>query len=395
MTEKWHINKDGVPGACKARYMCRFGSLETGHYPTREAAMLAFESSMKAIELRSLSKSEEPDFLVTGNSRKSNSWEQPNFEKPNLIPNSTEEENKFQNYSNQKDSSLPKEYQEFPLASTEAKKELFNKLLEVKNQKKIEEENGSVYLGESISKELKYLRVQIASSSKISDDQVKQLVNDPEDLVRMNLASNPNIPVGRLITLAKDSSKAVRMYAAKNPNLPKDLLTAFSNSTDSMIKSGVAANPTVDEETLKRFSTDNSANVKIEVGLNPSSSTDVIKKLASDNGVGILYVAAKHSNLDIKTFNKLNSKADEFLSRGDSRNGWGLKSALAENPIHGHLMLKKIEKIERPELKRALLNNPKVDLQTKINIYDSLREDELKDFTPFNVQFFQEIKNFI
>jgi hypothetical protein len=53
---KYHINKQGNPGICKAEIDCPFGDLETAHYASKNAARAAYEKSAGSIFKRAYPK---------------------------------------------------------------------------------------------------------------------------------------------------------------------------------------------------------------------------------------------------------------------------------------------------------------------------------------------------
>ena len=83
----------------------------------------------------------------------------------------------------------------------------------------------------SITPEMKRRR-DIAENPNTSIEQLKELANDSDNVVRMFVAGNPNTPVELLKELARDSMLVVLRAVAENPNTPAETLEKIANKKE-------------------------------------------------------------------------------------------------------------------------------------------------------------------
>ena len=299
MVEKWHVNREGVPGICKAKIFCRFGNMETGHYPSKEEAIEGFENSMAGKEFKKLHKEEnkEPDNIPIEETSPRKGWEQPKFstetnheQEPQLVEKPVVEEDfsgrKFLNpYLRQNSEIVNKE---------EYKWEVYHDLnkesrshLPTYQPPKIKK--GSLTVGD---------RVHLATISK-DKDELRKFSKDKSEKVRICVASNKNSSEETLIYLYQENKDSVPILRAiaENNNSPDKLRVLLANSENNLVRSSAASFSGLPSKRIVELSKDKSPEVRMGIAKNPSTPENVLLELAQEKSIMILDGLSDNPNL--------------------------------------------------------------------------------------------------
>lgn len=120
------------------------------------------------------------------------------------------------------------------------------------------------------------VRVQVAATWQLTQDEQAALAVCPVDEVREGLASSDHACPSVLRTLSRDPEITVRRAAAMNPATEEDVLWALAADPEEDVRRGLARNPSISPRVRDRLLADMRFLVRVAVLDNPKAPMDMI-----------------------------------------------------------------------------------------------------------------------
>lgn len=151
-------------------------------------------------------------------------------------------------------------------------------------------------------------------------NQLANLCDDEDIIVRRNVAHNPNTPTGILVKMSNDKDVGVRWNIARNSNTHPEILAKMSNDDDDEIRRYVAWNPNTPPDTLAKMWDDEYDIVRMFVAGNPNTPPDTLVDMSDDVDADVRYYVANNRNTPSDTLAKMWEDEDDEVREAVLKN---------------------------------------------------------------------------
>ena len=148
------------------------------------------------------------------------------------------------------------------------------------------------------------------AKSSTSPEELENLAQDKEVMVRRFVARNASTPVCLLEKLAEDKVGSVRSEVAENANTPVELLEKLAQDKEGMVRSFVARNANIPVPLLEKLAGDENEDVREAAARNESTPTSALeqKTVVDDKAKTILVESLKKTAGKIKKWTSMSGK---------------------------------------------------------------------------------------
>jgi len=163
-----------------------------------------------------------------------------------------------------------------------------------------------------LSKTLGGLRPKkIASSKFASKEQLHQLHDHPDEIVRREIAGNSNTAAHTLHALHRDEDSSVTGYVAQHLNTHADTLSLLSGHPNIFTRESVATHKNTRPDTLRKLATDKAIEVRMALAGNKNTDSETLDKLSDSNK----HSAERLVRLNIAGHGNVSTRAQIKLSK--------------------------------------------------------------------------------
>ncbi len=168
------------------------------------------------------------------------------------------------------------------------------------------------------------VKENLVRNSKLTKDQLKQLVTTGDESIWLEVALNKNVSREILEEVYGTQTKNEDILAAlaSNPQVPRDILEDLSKNKSIDIRAAAAGNPNASVEMLKRIA-DSKDKDPVRAGLACNSTTppEILTTLAKDAQSAVRECVAKHPGIPLGAVNFLAGDTVLVVRKEIAKNG--------------------------------------------------------------------------